>query len=59
MLACSMSVRENLELYGLPDLRRDGQTLAERSGATRHPNEAEAYILDGLPFYAPELRGDP
>ena len=53
-----MSVRENLELYGLPEPEQDGQTLTERSGATQHPSQKDAYILDGLPFHAPRVAGD-
>src|SRR5512141_1812519 len=53
-----MSIRENIELYGLHNPEHDGQTLTEESGATQHPGQADAYLLDGLPFHAPRLAGD-
>ena len=53
-----MSVRENIELYGLADPEHDSRTLAEEAGATQHPSQADAYILDGLPLHAPRLAGD-
>src|SRR5512140_3736941 len=53
-----MSVRENIELYGLPDPEHYANTLAEKFGAVQHPNQSNAYLLDGLPFYAPRPAGD-
>ena len=53
-----MSIRENIELYGLADPEHDGQIVAEESGATQHPRQANGYILDGLAFHAPRLAGD-
>ncbi len=58
MLACAMSVRENIELYGLADPQHDGQALAEKSGAAKHPGQRNAYVLDGLPFHGPRPAGD-
>lgn len=53
-----MSVRENIELYGLTDPQHDGQALAESSGAVKHPSQRDAYVLDGLPFHGPRPAGD-
>ncbi len=53
-----MSLRENLELYGLPDPEGHVHTLTEEQGATPHPGQGDAYILDGLPFHAPRPAGD-
>ncbi len=48
-----MSVRENIELYGLQDQEGNTHDLAEELGAMHCPSQADAYILDGLPFHAP------
>ncbi len=53
-----MSVRENIELYGLSDQEESAKTLIEEVGATQHPSQEHACILDGLPFHAPRLAGD-
>ncbi len=53
-----MSVRENIELYGLSAKEASAKTLIEEVGATRHPRQQDAYMLEGLPFHAPRPAGD-
>ncbi len=53
-----MSVRENIELYGLSDQEESAKTWIEEVGARQHPRQEDAYMLDGLPFHAPQLAGD-
>jgi hypothetical protein len=53
-----MSVRENLEIYGLQDEERYINVLTDEFGGTRHPSQEGAYILEALPFYAPRLADD-
>ncbi len=48
-----MSVRENLELYGLQDEGRYVELRTSEMGATKHTDKADAYIMERLPFYAP------
>ncbi len=48
-----MSVRENIELYGGIDNERYMQTLVVEYGAAKHSRERRAYVVEGLPFYAP------
>ena len=53
-----MSVRENIELYGLPDKEQYIEILTSEFGAARHPSQDGAYIPESLPFYAPRLAND-
>ena len=53
-----MSVRENIELDGGIDNERYVHTLKVEYGATRLSRESQAYIVEGLPFYAPRLAQD-
>lgn len=53
-----MSLRENIELYGLPDEEPYIRILIGEFAATRHPSQADAYMVDSLPFYAPRGTGD-
>ena len=53
-----MSVRENIELYGLPDEEPYVEILISEFGAAKHPGQVDAYILEGLPFYAPRRADD-
>ncbi len=48
-----MSVRENIELYGLEDAEQYVEVLSSEFGAARHPHQDDAYILEQQPFYAP------
>ncbi len=53
-----MSVRENIQLYGEVNNERYIQTLQVEYGAAKHPRERRAYIVEGLPFYAPRQTPD-
>ena len=53
-----VSVRENIELYGLPDEKQFVEILVSEFGAAKHPGQVDAYMLEGLPFYACRLTGD-
>ena len=53
-----MSVRENIELYGLPDEEEYVKVLTSEFGAAKHPNQADSYMLEGLPFHAPRPADD-
>lgn len=48
-----MPVRENLELYGPQEQEQIIQMLIDESGAMIHPHQADAYILESLPFHVP------
>ncbi len=58
MLAYRMSVRENLELYGLQNSTHYVEVLSGEYGATKHPNQENAYVLEHRPFYAPRHADD-
>ncbi len=49
----SMSVKENIELYGLQNSAQYVEVLSGEFGATQHPNQENAYVLEHQPFYAP------
>jgi hypothetical protein len=53
-----MSVRENIELYGLQDTRRLAEVLRSEFGAIEHPRQENAYILENLPLYSPRVIDD-
>ncbi len=53
MLVWSMSIREDFDLYGLPDTEQYVEVLSSEFGASRHPNQENAFILEQHPFYAP------
>ncbi len=53
-----MSIRENLELYGLEAPDTYFRVLTGEFGATAHPTQANAYLSEGLPFYAPRMGED-
>jgi len=53
-----MSVRENIELYGLSDEEQCVEILLNEFGAVKHPNQADACILKSVPFYVPRLAED-
>ncbi len=48
-----MSVRENIELYGLRDSAEYVEVLRGEFGAAKHPDQENAYVLEQQPFYAP------
>ncbi len=53
-----MSVRENIELYGLQDAQPLVEVLASEFGAKEHPRQSNACILDYRPFYTPRSAED-
>src|SRR5512142_2780474 len=53
-----MSVRENMELYGFHGPAEYVHILKEQYGAVEHPAQADALIMEGLPFYAPQRSSD-
>ncbi len=48
-----ISVRENIELYGLQNSAQYVDILSGEFGAAEHPNQENAYVLEHRPFYAP------
>ncbi len=53
-----MSVRENIELYGLEHAEQFVELLSSEIGATKHPRQEDAYVLESLPFLAPRRMED-
>ena len=53
-----MSVRENIELYGLTDEEQYVEILIREFGAAKHSIQEDTYMLEGLPFYTPRLADD-
>jgi hypothetical protein len=47
-----VSVRENIELYGLADEEEFVKVLSSELSAAKHPNQADSYMLEGLSFHA-------
>lgn len=41
-----MSVRENIELYGLQSTESFVEVLNSEFGAVKHPNQADAYVVE-------------
>jgi hypothetical protein len=58
VIAWPISIRENLELYSQHDTDRYVEVLKDERGATDHPNQEGAYILDACPFCSPRSSGD-
>ncbi len=53
-----MSVRENIELYGVQNEEQIVEILVDEFGATIHPRQEGAYVLESLAFYEPRLVED-
>ncbi len=53
-----MSVRENIELYGLQSTEQNVEVLSSEFGAVKHLNQEDAYVLEQHPFYAPRPLDD-
>jgi len=49
-----MSIRENIQFFHHFDVDTYLSFLREESCAQKHPEQAGAYLLDDLPFYAPK-----
>ena len=50
-----MGIRENIQLFHPIDIDRYLNILVTEYGAEKHPQQAGAYLIDGLPFYKPQL----
>jgi hypothetical protein len=53
-----MSVRENIELFGLSSADQPAEVLNAKLGASKHPRQDNAYILENCPFHAPRQLED-
>ncbi len=53
-----MSVRENVELYGLRNTEKLDEVLESDYATLKHPSQENAYTLENLPFYPPRLIDD-
>jgi hypothetical protein len=53
-----MSLRENIQIFHPLDIERYLQILKTEYGAREHPQQDGAYLIDGLPFYAPQQAED-
>jgi len=49
-----MSIRENIQCFSLFDPSEYLKILIDEYGAERHPSQEGAFLIDGLPFYAPK-----
>ena len=50
-----MSLRENIQIFYPVDIERYLDILKTEYGAKEHPQQEDAFLIDGLPFYAPQL----
>ena len=50
-----MGLRENIQLFHLVDIDHYLDILKTEYGAEKHPQQDGAYLIDGLPFYKPQL----
>ncbi len=53
-----MSVRENIEIYYPLRVEQFLETLSHEDEAQKHPDQAGAFIVEGLPFYRPRYVED-
>jgi hypothetical protein len=53
-----MSIRENLEISQLLDLKQYTRILLRDFGAEKHPVQEDALVLNDQPFYSPRSTGD-
>jgi len=53
-----MSARENIQFFHVFDVDTYLRILVEEYEAKTHPKQADAYLLEGLPFYAPRQIGE-
>ena len=49
-----MSIRENIQIFHPIDIEGYLNVLKKEYGAQEHPKQADAYLLDDLPFYKPQ-----
>ena len=50
-----MGLRENIQLFHPIDIDRYLDILISEYGAEKHLQQDGAYLIDGLPFYKPQL----
>ena len=50
-----MGIRENIQLFHPIDIDRYLDILIRKYGVEKHPQQDGAYLIDGLPFYKPQL----
>jgi len=50
-----MSLRENIQIFHPVDIERYLDILKTEYGALEHPQQSGAFLIEGLPFYAPQL----
>ena len=48
-----MSIRENIQIFHPIDIEEYLKILKTKYGAQEHPKQAEAFLIEELPFYAP------
>jgi hypothetical protein len=49
-----MSIRENIQCFHRVDPNEYLRILIDEYGAQPHPNQENAFLVDGLPFYSPQ-----
>lgn len=49
-----MSIRENIQFFHRFDPDEYLRILIDEHGAEPHPNQDDAFLVEGLPFYAPK-----
>lgn len=49
-----MGLRENMQIFHPIDIDRYLDTLIAKYGVEKHPQQAGAYLIGGLPFYKPQ-----
>jgi len=49
-----MSIRENIQFFHRVDSNEYLRILVDEYGAQPHPIQQGAFLVDGLPFYAPQ-----
>lgn len=50
-----MGLRENIQVFHPVDIDRYLDFLMAEKGAEEHPQQPGAFLVDGLPFYRPQL----
>lgn len=50
-----MSIHENIQIFHNVDIEKYLAILFREYGAIEHPEQADAYLLEELPFYKPQM----
>ena len=53
-----MGLRENIQVFHPFDIDHYLDILKTEYGAQEHPKQAGTFLIDGLPFYPPQLAED-